>query len=307
MQRIIDLSTDGLHLAVERGFLQVNNGGKEVGRVALDDIGGVIGNAHGLTWSSNVAVQLAERAVPMVLCAPNHKPVACLWPIEGHHLQNLRMRQQSDAAKPLLKKLWQQIVVAKIQMQGAVLESVGRSSERLKMLARNVRSGDVENAEAQAARYYWPLLMGENFRRDLDGNGGNGLLNYGYAILRSAVARSVCAAGLHPTLGLFHANRNNAFALVDDLMEPFRPLVDRVVFDLVMKGEEEVTPQAKRQLALLTLLDLLGQNGTTPLFEHCHTLAHSLSQCYAGEIDRVILPLLPSAQFFQSISSASEV
>jgi CRISP-associated protein Cas1 len=275
MQRFIDLSTDGLHIAVDRGFLQVNSGGQEVGRVALDDIGGVIGNAHGLTWSSNVAVQLAERAVPMVLCASNHKPVACLWPIEGHHLQ-------------------------------MVLESVGQPSERLKTLARNVRSGDVENAEAQAARYYWPLLMGENFRRDLDGSGSNGLLNYGYAILRSAVARSVCAAGLHPTLGLFHSNRSNAFALVDDLMEPFRPLVDRVVFDLVYNGDTEVTPQAKRQLVRLTLLDLPGQNGTTPLFEHCHALAHSLSQCYAGESDRVLFPLLPSTQFLQSISAALE-
>lgn len=138
MQRIVDISTDGLHLSVERGFLRVTDKANEVGRIALDDIAGVIGNAHGLSWSSNLATQLAERSVPLVICGPNHAPVACLWPINGHHQQNLRMRQQAAASTPLQKRLWQQIIVAKIQMQGAVLNSVGHPSERLKRLARSV-------------------------------------------------------------------------------------------------------------------------------------------------------------------------
>jgi CRISP-associated protein Cas1 len=306
MQRIVDLSTDGLYLSIERGFLAVSNRDQQLGRIPLDDIGGLIGNAHGLTWSSGVAVELATRAVPMVLCAPNHKPVACLWPIEGHHLQNLRMRQQSDASKPLLKQLWQQIVVAKIQMQAAVLHSIDQPAERLKALARAVRSGDASNHEAQAARIYWPLLLGNSFRRDQNAGGVNGLLNYGYTILRSCIARAVCAAGLHPTLALHHSNRSNAFALVDDLMEPFRPLVDSMVFDLIVRGETEVSPATKKLLCRLADLDLPQGAVTSPLRQHCQALAQSLSQCFSGEIKNLALPDVPAPTLLRSLLNQAE-
>jgi CRISP-associated protein Cas1 len=290
MQRVVDLSSDGLHVAVHRGFLTVSKDREEVGRVALDDIGGVIAHAHGLTWSNTVFTRLSERAVPVVLCAANHAPIACVWPLEGNHLQGARLNAQVDASRPLGKRLWRNIVVAKILMQGAVLSSIGQEAGAFAMLARKVRSGDPDNVEAQAARRYWQTLMGPNFRRDQDGGGINGLLNYGYTVLRATISRAICAAGLHPTIGLHHSNRANAFALADDLMEPYRPIVDRTVYNLVQDGVAEVSPEAKTVLASLTALDLQAPHGMSPLHVHATRLAQQLSALFAGQGEAFDLP-----------------
>lgn len=290
MQRVVDLSTDGLHVAVNRGFLTVSKDREEVGRVALDDIGGVIAHAHGLTWSNTVFTRLADRSVPVVLCAQNHAPIACVWPLEGNHIQGARLNAQVAMSRPMAKRLWRDIVVAKIRMQGAVLASVGQDAGAFDMLARKVRSGDPDNMEAQAARRYWRPLMGDGFRRDQAGDGTNALLNYGYTVLRATVSRAICAAGLHPTIGLHHANRGNAFALADDLMEPYRPIVDRAVFDLTNDGVTDVTPQAKRALAALTALDLRTPQGMSPLHVHVTKLAQQLAGIMGGEAGTLALP-----------------
>ncbi|MCB1481729.1 MAG: type II CRISPR-associated endonuclease Cas1 [Rhodobiaceae bacterium] len=290
MQRVVDLSTDGLHVAVHRGFLTVSKEREEVGRVALDDIGGVIAHAHGLTWSNTVFTRLSERCVPVVLCAQNHAPKACIWPIEGNHLQGARLNAQIDASRPMAKRLWRDIVVAKIRMQSAVLASVGAEAGPLDLLARKVRSGDPDNIEAQAARRYWQPLMGADFRRNQDGAGANALLNYGYAVLRACVSRGICAAGLHPTIGLHHANRGNAFALADDLMEPYRPIIDRAVHNLVADGINEVTPDAKRALAALSTLDLPTPGGMSPLHVHTARLSQQLAGLFCGEEKDFTLP-----------------
>lgn len=291
MQRVVDLSSDGLHVAVHRGFLTVSKDREEVGRVALDDVGGVIAHAHGLTWSNTVFTRLSERAVPIVLCAANHAPIACIWPLEGNHLQGARLNAQVDASRPLGKRLWRDIVVAKIQMQGAVLASVGQEAGAFGMLARKVRSGDPDNLEAQAARRYWQALMGPDFRRDQDGSGTNGLLNYGYTVLRATISRAICAAGLHPTIGLHHSNRANAFALADDLMEPYRPIVDRAVYNLVQDGATDVSPKAKTALAALMALDLPAPHGMSPLHVHATRLAQQLSARFAGQGEAFDLPI----------------
>src|SRR6218665_2022659 len=290
MQRVVDLSSDGLHVAVHRGFLTVSKDREEVGRVALDDIGGVIAHAHGLTWSNTVFTRLSERAVPVVLCAANHAPVACIWPLEGNHLQGARLNAQVDASRPLGKRLWRNVIVAKILMQGAVLSSVGQEAGAFNMLARKVRSGDPDNVEAQAARRYWQALMGSDFRRDQDGGGTNGLLNYGYTVLRATISRAICAAGLHPTIGLHHSNRANAFALADDLMEPYRPIVDRAVFNLVQDGVTDVSPAAKTALAALMALDLPAPHGLSPLHVHATRLCQQLSSLFAGQGEAFDLP-----------------
>lgn len=290
MQRVVDLSTDGLHVAVHRGFLTVSKDREELGRVALDDIGGVIAHAHGLTWSNTVFTRLSERAVPVVLCTRNHAPVACVWPLEGNYLQGARLNAQVDASKPLAKRLWRDVVVAKIRMQGAVLASVSADARAFDRLSRKVRSGDPDNVEAQAARRYWPALMGPDFRRDQAGDGANALLNYGYTVLRACVSRGICAAGLHPSIGLHHANRGNAFALADDLMEPYRPIVDRAVYNLLKDGEAEVTADAKRALAALSSLDLPTPGGMSPLHVHATRLAQRLAGLFCGEDDNLPLP-----------------
>lgn len=293
MLRVVDLSTDGLHVAVHRGFLTVSRDREEVGRIALDDIGGVIAHAHGLTWSNTVFTRLSERAIPVVLCAQNHAPVACVWPLQGNHLQGARLNAQANASRPLAKRIWRDIVVAKIRMQGAVLASVGAQSGAFDMMARKVRSGDPDNVEAQAARRYWQALMGSDFRRDRNADGANALLNYGYTVLRATISRAICAAGLHPTIGLHHANRGNAFALADDLMEPYRPPVDRAVHNLVQDGYAEVSSEAKTALAALTTLDLSAPHGMSPLHVHATRFAQQLAALFCGEGESFDLPAPP--------------
>ncbi len=296
MERIVDIASDGQHLSAYRGFLMVSKDREEIGRIPLDDVAAVIVHAHGVTWSTNLIVALAERGALMVLCGSNHAPVAVCTPLDGHHGQNARMRAQWETGKPLAKQLWREIVVAKIHWQAAVLESRGVPADAFDMLSRRVRSGDPDNVEAQAARRYWPLLMGEDFRRDREAAGVNGLLNYGYTVLRSLVARSVVAAGLHPSIGIHHANRGNAFALADDLIEPFRPLVDAMAVQLVVRGCPDVTSEAKRAFAGLIAVDLPGENGTTTVSGAATRLAQSLCRCFeAGKVSDLLLPRAPSA------------
>jgi CRISPR-associated protein Cas1 len=289
--RVVEIETEGRHLAINRGFLLVSEKGTEIGKVPLDDIAAVIANAHGLTYSNNALVTLSMRGVPVVLCGANHMPAAIVWPVDAHHVQTGRMNDQIAAELPLKKRLWAQLVRAKIVAQAATLAAVGAPNEGFFLLSRKVRSGDPDNVEAEAARRYWPLLLGSDFRRDKDGDGVNGLLNYGYAVLRAGVARAVMAAGLHPSFGLMHSNRSNPMVLIDDLMEPFRPSVDREVYRLVRNGAREVDRDAKAALARVMVLDLPTDLGLSPLMVCAERLVHSLAKSYAGDGDKLDLPL----------------
>jgi CRISPR-associated protein Cas1 len=278
-------------LSLSRGFLVVSERGEEIGRVPLDDIAAVIGNAHGLSWSNNLLIALSERGIPAVLCGANHMPSAIIWPVHSHHIQTGRMHDQIAASLPLRKRLWAQIVRAKILAQGATLAAVGAPSGGFYLLSRKVRSGDPGNVEAEAARRYWQLLFGRDFRRNRDASGTNALLNYGYAVLRAGVARATMAAGLHPGFGLMHANRSNPMVLVDDLMEPFRPVVDREVDRLVKDGAVEVDRNVKTELARLMVIDLSTATGVSPLMTCAERLTASLARAYAGDASGLDLPL----------------
>ncbi len=293
--RVVEIASDGRHLAVSRGFMTISADGEEVARVPLDDIGVLLCHAHGLTYSNNLLVELSQRGAAIVLCGPNHMPLAWVWPLDGHHVQALRMRHQLEADEPLRKRLWQGLVRAKIVQQGAVLKRFGKEDGAFEMLARKVRSGDLENMEAQAARRYWPLLMGEEFRRDRQSGGTNAMLNYGYTVLRAGVARAVTSTGLHPSIGLHHSNRGNPMCLVDDLMEPFRPLIDYLVVRLAANGEDDVTPSVKANLALALSLDMATARGTTPVSTCLERLAISLAAAFETGKPELDLPepLLP--------------
>jgi CRISP-associated protein Cas1 len=281
MDRVVDISTDHVHVSVHRGFLTVTLKGEELGRVPLDDIAALIVHAHGVTWTTNLVVKLAERGAMMVLCGANHAPVAMTIPIDGHHAQNARFRAQWDTPKPFIKQAWKAIVTAKVRNQASLLAALGKpEAEALNFMADRIRSGDPDNIEAQAARRYWPALMGAEFRRDRGAEGANALLNYGYTIMRSMVARSVVAAGLHPTIGLHHANRLNAFALADDLLEPFRPLVDAVVRQMVDEGAQTVDAAAKARLAALISADVELQGATSPVSVAAQRLCQSLAASF---------------------------
>ena len=288
--RIVDITTDGVNLSVKRGFMLVSTSAVELGRVALDDIGAVVVHAHGATYSTNLAARLAERGVPMVICGSNHAPVAVVWPLDGHHEQGRRMEAQANATQPLRKRLWRDLVKGKVNAQADALEILGKRSGALRDLSKKVRSGDPDNIEAQAARRYWPVMMGENFRRDRDGGGINSFLNYGYTVLRAATARSILAAGLHPSLSLHHRSRGTAFRLADDLMEPFRPYVDLIACGLRSNGEEALDEGTKSALAAVTTMDLEGPQGASPLQVCLDRLAGCLVQIFLGERDTLDLP-----------------
>lgn len=293
MDQIVDIATDGRHLSRDRGFLKVSEGTEEIGRVPLDQIAGVIVHAHGTTWSTSLLTELANRGAPVVLCGSNHAPLSVLLPLQGHHAQGSRLRAQWQAKVPLMKQAWKRVVICKITMQAAALEAIGEAHAPVAMLRRKVTSGDSGNAEAQAARYYWPRMMGEDFRRDRNAPDCNALLNYGYTVLRAATARAVVAAGLHPTIGLHHSNRGNAFALADDLMEPFRPLVDCCVRGLIARNGADVDTEAKQTLARLIALDLPLGDGQTPISIALGRLAISLGKSFESGTLNLALPAPP--------------
>jgi CRISP-associated protein Cas1 len=293
--RIVEIAEDDRYLSVQRGFLVVSERQQEIARVAFDDIGALVGNAHGLSYSNNVLVNLAERGIPFVICAQNHRPVSVVWPIDGHHEQAGRIRAQSSARRPVKKRLWQLLVQHKIREQAAVLEALNKPHKAVLRLAARVKSGDPSNAEAQAARLYWRTLFGKTFRRDPDEDGINALLNYGYAILRAACARAVVAAGLHPSLGLFHRSAGNAFQLVDDVMEPYRPFVDATVFALVAENTRAVSKFAKRMLALSIFVDRQTDEGATPMSRCIGRTVASIASAYTANDPAIWFPNVLSA------------
>lgn len=287
--RIVELTTEGSRLGVERGFLTVTS---EAARrkVALDDVEAVIASARGLTYSNAALAALAERGAPLVICGRDYAPAAVVMPISGHFQQGDRMAAQAAAAKPVNKRLWAQVVRAKITAQALALERVGASPERLRRLAEAVRSGDPDNCEAQAAQAYWPALMGKGFRRDRTAGDVNALLNYGYAVLRAATARAVTATGLHPSLSLHHQSRGEALRLADDLMEPFRPAVDLTARTLRAEGIVEVSSSAKARLAGVLHCDYDTASGRTLLSNCLSQLCSSLAQVYLRSADRLSFP-----------------
>lgn len=303
--RIVEIAESGRHLSVHRGFMQVSHEGETIGQVPLDDLLGVVVSGRQTTHSSNLLARLAELGISFCVTSNNFSPVAMLLPIEGNVAQSKRHRLQADTQLPAKKRLWSEIVRTKIKSQAAVLERVSESgvANRLVQYSKRVRSGDPDNLEAQAARYYWPALFGEDFRRQREVPGINGLLNYGYAIIRSCMARAVVGAGLHPTIGFGHTNRNNPMCLVDDFIEPYRPWSDIAVRGLLDLGIKEVTSDAKRALAALTAMDIPSPKGVTTLFTSMSEVALSYVRIMDKKGRKLSYPELPSDLAFSAIQN----
>jgi CRISPR-associated protein Cas1 len=276
---LVEIAESGRHVSVYRGFLKVSEDGNEIGRVPLDDITALILSGPQITLSKALLVELAERKAVIVTSGRNWHPVSLTLPFGAHFESAGVLRDQIDMSEPFRKRLWQQVVQDKIRNQASVLRYHAPDSgvvTELEVLGRRVKSGDPENMEAQAARRYWPALMGKDFRRDRNAEGTNAFLNYGYTVLRAATARAVCGSGLHPALGLHHGSRVNSFALVDDLMEPFRPMVDLVAMELSATSES-VGVEEKRRLAAVLQTDMVAENGFSPVVNCIVRLAQSLT------------------------------
>ena len=289
---ILEIAESGRFLKLDRGFVVIEAERQEIGRVALDDIDVLILGGGGASVSSPLLSALAERGAVTLLCGKNYAPLGLLLPIEGMGETASRARAQIEATEPLKKRLWQKIVREKIARQARVLSAKQKEATagNLGWLSKNVSSGDPDNKEAQAARKYWPELFGDGFLRSDQDNPINGLLNYGYAILRSAVARSVVGVGLLPQFGVKHRGPRDSFALADDLMEPYRPLVDALVVSLLEAGIEKVNTAAKRELARMLLVDVLTDRGTSTLSEALHLSALSLVESFVKKKERLCLP-----------------
>lgn len=287
--QIVDISENDRYLKVSRGFFVVCDKEAEVGRVPLDDLQAVIAHGFGHTYSQNVLVELSNRGVPLVLCNKRHMPHAMVWPLDNHTEQTKRVNGQINCKRPKLKQAWKSIVQSKIAMQSSVLKAANGSDDGLHHLSSKVKSDDVANVEAWAARRYWRALFGDDFRRDQDRDDVNACLNYGYTLLRSLVARSVVAAGLHPTVAIHHSNRGNAYALVDDLMEPYRPVVDWHCYKLD-DPMRHVDSEVKMFLAKISDYDLPSDLGMTPLHLHIDRMVTSYVGLILGERKGLALP-----------------
>lgn len=291
--QIVEITTPGQRLSLYRGFLRLDNAGGHVADVALDDIEAVIASTPALTYSNQLVAALAERGAPLVICSPRFEPTAVLLPISGHHAQGERIEAQASADRPTAKRLWAELVKAKIRAQAAALAEFSLPPEALLVLSRRVRSGDPDNIEAQAAQKYWPALFGSTFRRDRDADGINMLLNYGYTVLRASTARAIVGAGLHPSLGIHHKSAGNSLRLADDLMEPFRASVDVLVRELHDEGVTELSPPIKRRLAAVLHADFKAEDGVSTLSNVVARCAQSLAQVYLAERRTLKLPLSP--------------
>lgn len=293
IKRTIEISRAS-YVRVRDSQLVIEQDGAEVGTVPVEDIGVLLIDSPAVVTTAAALMACWKQNAVVILCDERHLPGAMLLPLEGHTLTARVMTAQVAAPEPRKKRLWQQIIKAKISAQCHVLEKLGQSVKPLRRLVAKVRSGDPANVEAQAARFYWPRLFGRSFRRDPDQDGANSLLNYGYAVVRAAVARSICAAGLSPALGLKHSNQYNAFCLADDLVEPLRPLVDLRVREVVTEFGDPVSVCKETKARILDLLswplETAGQKA--PLLVATHQFAASVRSVLTGETERAAIPCI---------------
>lgn len=261
----------------------------------IEDIGIVVLDHKQITITSGVLGALLENNSAVITCDSKSMPVGLMLPLYGNSTQNERFRQQLDASLPLKKQLWQQTIRMKIQNQAAVLyKCTGEEMKCMKIWADDVRSGDPDNLEARAAAFYWKNLFAgiEGFTREREGIPPNNLLNYGYAILRAVVARGLVTSGLLPTLGIHHHNRYNAYCLADDIMEPYRPYVDELVYEIVKSGirYEELTKELKTRLLGIPILEVIIDGKRSPLMIAVSQTTASLYKCFSGELRRIVYP-----------------
>jgi CRISPR-associated protein Cas1 len=261
----------------------------------IEDIGVVVLDHKQITITQGALEAMLENNCAVITCDSSHMPVGLLLPLVGNTTQNERFRDQLDASLPLRKQLWQQTMQQKIRNQAAVLNLCSNAETKcMQAWANDVRSGDPDNYEARAAVYYWKNLFGHipGFIREREGVAPNNLLNYGYAILRAVVARSLVASGLLPTLGIHHHNKYNAYCLADDIMEPYRPYVDRLIYEITEQYgvDVELSKDIKAELLSIPTLDIVISGKRSPLMVGVAQTTASLYKCFSGELRKIAYP-----------------
>jgi len=290
--RIIELSRCPVYISVDNGLLTLDIQGEGRVQVQPSEVAAVVAAHYAVTFTRESVALLANNGAQVVVCDKRGLPAAMLFPLRGFHQPATRLALQAATKRPVEKRLWRQVVRSKVRAQGAMLLKLCGTDAGLATMAAEVKSGDTGNIEGLAARIYWRRLFGEDFRRDPDGFDQNRFLNYGYGILRAVTCRAICAAGLHPGLGLHHHHRANPFCLADDLMEPFRPLVDEIVFQLwnEQMGMADLTPALKKRLLTVLTIRLTVKGEDRVLFDILARLALSLAGVIEARRKTLILP-----------------
>jgi CRISPR-associated protein Cas1 len=264
--------------------------------VPIEDIGLVVLDNQQITITQTAMVRLIEDNVAVVVCDDTHHPAGIFYNLEGNSLQSQKFQVQIEASQPLKKQLWQQTIVAKIQNQARLLKQNKVEIKYLENLIKTVKSGDSDNNEAKAASFYWKRIFPTNleFTRDRYGPQPNNLLNYGYAILRAMVARALVGSGLMPTLGINHKNQYNAFCLADDIMEPYRPFVDKLVCEIIRENGSymELSLGIKRHLLTIPAMDVHLEGKRSPMINAISRTTASLVRCFEGSSRKILYPEL---------------
>jgi CRISPR-associated protein Cas1 len=268
---------------------------KHVKTIPIEDIGVLIIDNQQITYTSGLMGALIENNCAVITCGDNRMPISMTLPLDSNTIQSERFRSQIETSLPLKKQLWQQTVQAKISNQAYVLHATENVIvKNMQVWVNQVKSGDTDNHEGRAAVYYWNNMFSsiKNFRRSRDGVPPNNLLNYGYAILRAIIARALVSSGLLPTFGIHHRNRYNAYCLADDIMEPYRPFVDKLVSEIVDYGDcfNELTKDIKIRMLNIPVLDVIINGQRSPLMVAASQTTASLARCYSGEIRKISYP-----------------
>lgn len=268
INNIIEISTDNKELSSYRGFLRIKEKGDVIKDIPFDSFSCLIITGNGIVLTSNLLSSLAEYGIPLITLGNNYHPNGIFIPLVGKQKQQEIQHLQIKISLPLKKNLWATVVQEKIKNQSIVLDLCGKEN-KIESLCNRVLSGDSSNQEAFAAKLYFPDLFGIKFIRDFNQGGINAFLNYGYAVLRATLARQVIASGLNPAFGINHHNKLNPFCLVDDLIEPYRPIVDITVYK-IFDGQDnkdmELTSEYKKMLVGLINTDVKTKNGCSPLY-----------------------------------------
>lgn len=293
IKRIVDISEQAyIHLKHQQ--LLIDKDQETIAQIPIEDLGVLILQHSAIVITQRVIIACQQNNVVIVFCDDKHLPYSTILPIgEGNKLHQKILQQQINITEPVKKRLWQQIIKIKITNQAEVLQYFNKNNNYLLKQAKSVKSGDKNNTEAIVAQYYWKLLMGKDFVRDTNQKGVNALLNYGYSIIRAMIARAICGAGLHPALGLFHHNQYNSLCLADDLMEPFRPWVDKLVYEYRQDNKQISINQTSKRI----LLDLLSnpvkfKDKNMPLMIASHLLIADLKRCYIKEKIKLTYPVI---------------
>lgn len=280
-------------LSLKNNQLVIEN--KETGEIKkcpIEDLGYVVIEDQSVSITIPALNALSSNNTAVVFCDERRMPSSMLFNLDSNNVLAEVYKAQIEASAPMKKNLWKQIIMAKIENQARLLNELGKDGDALKPYYMNVKSGDADNREGIAARLYWKSLFGEEFFRSREGETPNDMLNYGYAILRAGMARAIMGSGLFPSFGLFHKNRYNAFPLADDLMEPYRPYVDQIVFQLYEEGRRKLDTYAKQELLRLFFKDTRFNSVTRPMEIGLSVTTASLVKCFKGETKQILFPLL---------------